>query len=656
MIDLVLVGIGTGNPEHLTLQAVRTLNTADLILIPRKGDDKADLAELRHAICAQVVTNPATRIVTFDMPRRDTATPDYRQSVDHWHDAIAQAWQAAISANLPPAHWPEEQPEDRPDNWSYDRPCDWPDNQRNDLPTQPPSPPPAGPSVRSPAQAPANRSGNTGTIALLVWGDPALYDSTLRIAARLTQRPRTVRSIPGIMSLNMLAAAHGIALNDIGAPFLVTTGRQLRDHGWPPGTDTVVVMLDGDCSFRHIPAAGVTIYWGAYVGMAEQILCSGPLAQAGPGIVATRAEARARHGWIMDIYLLRRAPRATEMAAHAPEPEPHGGQVREVMRDMPDAPHPFIDLSTGINPQAYPLAMPPVAALTRLPETDEEDDLRTAAATAYGAASPRLIAAGPGSQSLISLLPRLTGASTACILGPTYSGHATAWRQAGKTVQTVTDPEHLAEHATLPGTVCIVCNPNNPDGRLLPATLLLDLAERCATHGNHLVVDEAFADFDGQSVIPALPQPGLIVLRSFGKTYGLPGVRLGFLLASDETAKRARDMVGAWPVGTLALAAGRQALRDTRWLGMAAQTAAAAKSRLTTLLDKAGLHHQGQARLFTLVRTRQAQALWTHLRRYGIVTRRFCAMPDALRFGLPGDEQAWNRLEDALLAWRSTPP
>ncbi|MBM9400109.1 precorrin-6A synthase (deacetylating) [Gluconacetobacter azotocaptans] len=248
MIDLVLVGIGTGNPEHLTLQAVRELNAADLILIPRKGDDKADLAELRRAICARVLTNPAIRIAEFDVPRRNTADPDYRRGVAHWHDAIAHAWNEAIHANLP----------------------------------------------------------RGGTVTLLVWGDPALYDSTQRIAARLNPPPKTVRSIPGIMSLNMLAAAHAIALNDIGAPFLVTTGRQLRDHGWPPGTDTVVVMLDGDCSFQHIRADAITIHWGAYVGMAEQILLSGPLAQTGPRIIAARAEARARHGWIMDIYLLRR--------------------------------------------------------------------------------------------------------------------------------------------------------------------------------------------------------------------------------------------------------------------------------------------------------------------------------------------------------------
>ncbi|MBO1359988.1 precorrin-6A synthase (deacetylating) [Acetobacter sacchari] len=247
MNELILVGIGTGNPEHLTLQAVRELNAADLILIPRKGEDKADLADLRRMICAQVLTNPAVRLVEFDMPRRDASTPDYRQGVDSWHNAVANAWSEAIGASLP----------------------------------------------------------DGGKVALLVWGDPALYDSSLRIAARLTPKP-IVRSIPGIMSPNMLAAAHGVALNEIGAPFLVTTGRQLRDHGWPQGVDTVVVMLDGECSFRHLPADGIVVYWGAYVGMPEQIVLTGPLVQMGPRIVAARAAARAKHGWIMDIYLLRR--------------------------------------------------------------------------------------------------------------------------------------------------------------------------------------------------------------------------------------------------------------------------------------------------------------------------------------------------------------
>lgn len=250
MIELLLVGIGTGNPDHLTLQAIKALNSADLVLIPRKGATKADLAELRRSICADVLTNPATRIADFDLPVRDEATADYRRRVDDWHDAIARVWIDTILAEIGPS----------------------------------------------------------GRVALLVWGDPSLYDSTLRIAERVGRTlPLTIKVIPGITSLQALTAAHAIPLNDIGEPFVVTTGRRLRDEGWPPGVDTVAVMLDGECSFRSLAPSGVTIWWAAYVGMAEEITVAGPLAEVADRIVAMRADARARHGWIMDIYLLRRA-------------------------------------------------------------------------------------------------------------------------------------------------------------------------------------------------------------------------------------------------------------------------------------------------------------------------------------------------------------
>lgn len=245
-MHLTLIGIGTGNPEHLTLQAIRAINAQDLILIPRKGVGKADLAELRRAICDEVLTNETTRIVEFDLPVRDETTAEYRRRVDDWHDAIAQAWRGAM-ANHPGA----------------------------------------------------------GRVALLVWGDPSLYDSTLRIAARLNPAPK-VEVIAGITSLQALTAAHAIPVNNIGAPFLVTTGRRLRDEGWPVGVDTLAVMLDGGCAFADIDPTGVHIWWGAYVGMQEQIICEGPLAEVTDRIVRMRAEARGRHGWIMDIYILRR--------------------------------------------------------------------------------------------------------------------------------------------------------------------------------------------------------------------------------------------------------------------------------------------------------------------------------------------------------------
>jgi precorrin-6A synthase len=245
-MHLTLIGIGTGNPEHLTLQAIRAINAQDLILIPHKGEGKADLAELRRTICDDVLTNPETRIVAFDLPVRDEATADYRQRVDDWHDAIALAWQDAMATH---------------------------------------------PSAQK--------------VALLVWGDPSLYDSTLRIAARLNPAPQ-IEVIPGITSLQALTAAHAIPINEIGAPFTVTTGRRLRDDGWPPGVDTIAVMLDGTCAFQTLPPDGYHIWWGGYVGMEEQIICEGPLAEVSAQIVEMRAEARENHGWIMDIYVLRK--------------------------------------------------------------------------------------------------------------------------------------------------------------------------------------------------------------------------------------------------------------------------------------------------------------------------------------------------------------
>ena len=248
MLTVSLIGIGCGDPDQLTLQAVRAINAADLILIPRKGADKSDLADLRRTICAQVLTNRETRIVEFDLPQRDAAREDYRGGVDDWHDAVAAAWAREIATHL----------------------------------------------------------GREGRVALLIWGDPSLYDSSLRIARRLDPAPN-IDVIPGVSAIQALCAAHAIPLNEIGEPFLVTTGRRLREGGWPPDAETVVVMLDGGTAFQSLDAGGVQIWWGAYLGMPNQLVLSGALTEIGPKIVAARAEARATHGWIMDSYILKRA-------------------------------------------------------------------------------------------------------------------------------------------------------------------------------------------------------------------------------------------------------------------------------------------------------------------------------------------------------------
>lgn len=243
MIRLWLIGIGTGNPRHVTLEAVQALREAALILLPRKGPDKADLAELRHAILRDC--DSRAQVIEFDMPQRDERLP-YLQRVRLWHDQIAAIWAGAIAQAQP-----------------------------------------------------------SGPVALLVWGDPGLYDSTLRIAARLQPQP-DLRVIPGITALQALTAAHAIPFNTLNGAVTVTTGRRLRDHGWPDGAQTVAVMLDGACSFQRLDPAGLRIWWGGFLGMPEQLLASGPLDMTGPQIVALREQARARHGWIMDCYLLRR--------------------------------------------------------------------------------------------------------------------------------------------------------------------------------------------------------------------------------------------------------------------------------------------------------------------------------------------------------------
>lgn len=242
LTDIWLIGIGTGHPGHVTLEGRQALRDAACILIPRKGTGKEDLAHLRHAILRAAGTQ--ARVIEFDMPLRDETQP-YQRRVALWHDEIARRWQNAM------------------------------------------------------------RGAPEGPVALLVWGDPGLYDSTLRIAGRLDRQPR-LRVVPGITALQALTAAHAIPFNSVNGAVTVTTGRRLRDHGWPEGAETVVVMLDGQCSFQTLEPEGLHIWWGAFLGMPEQLCDSGPLVQAGPRIAAHRARARAQHGWIMDTYLLRR--------------------------------------------------------------------------------------------------------------------------------------------------------------------------------------------------------------------------------------------------------------------------------------------------------------------------------------------------------------
>ncbi|NHN91719.1 threonine-phosphate decarboxylase CobD [Acetobacter sicerae] len=337
-----------------------------------------------------------------------------------------------------------------------------------------------------------------------------------------------------------------------------------------------------------------------------------------------------------------------------PEIPEHGGQVELVMRAFPEAPAPFIDLSTGISPYPYPFGEVRQTDLTRLPEQGGEERLLDTAMRAYGVQSSNLIVAGPGTQLLISLIPYVLGNRQVILLGPTYSGHATAWRNAGSDVHIVSDMEKFSDEVAQPGRVGILCNPNNPDGRHHDPLDLLALAERCAHVGSSLIIDEAYADFKNNiSVAQYLPHPALNVLRSFGKSYGLPGVRLGFLLTTETLAERMRGMLGAWAVGTAAITIGCKALNDREWLDKQKIKLDCDMQRFLDLCRRRDLSVAGHTSLFALARSQSAPELWSHLCKLGILTRSFVDRPEDIRFGLPRSESAWQRLEQALNTWRS---
>ena len=239
----------------------------------------------------------------------------------------------------------------------------------------------------------------------------------------------------------------------------------------------------------------------------------------------------------------------------------HGGAL-EVARELaPDAPKPWIDLSTSVNPHAYPLPNLGIEAWSRLPENGALAKLEAAAALRYGAAATSVVA-GPGSQALVQALSHILPHGAIGALAPTYGGFAAAFAAVGARV---IEAERLEDMGAL--DVAIVVNPNNPDGRITPRAALLDLHRRLAPHAGVLIVDEALADLDAEeSVAPSLPTSRAVVLRSFGKAYGLAGLRLGFALASPDIVPSLRAALGPWPVSGPAIAIGVRALADWDWL------------------------------------------------------------------------------------------
>ena len=241
-----VIGIGAGDPDYMTVQAIQALNDTQVFFALDKGEAKSDLVALRRQICTRFIREPGYRFVELPDPKRSTDVQDgaYREAVSEWHAARTRIWATAISTELGP----------------------------------------------------------DGVGAFLAWGDPSLYDSTLRILeAVAADVDFTFDVIPGITAVQALTARHRIPLNEVGEPVLITTGRQLRTQRLSGST---VVMLDADCSFRACPA-GTRIWWGAYLGTEDEMLVAGTVGEVGARIAAERAEARARHGWIMDTYLLR---------------------------------------------------------------------------------------------------------------------------------------------------------------------------------------------------------------------------------------------------------------------------------------------------------------------------------------------------------------
>jgi cobalamin biosynthetic protein CobC len=318
----------------------------------------------------------------------------------------------------------------------------------------------------------------------------------------------------------------------------------------------------------------------------------------------------------------------------------HGGNINAARRLFPDAPEPWIDLSTGINPVPYPITEFPAASLSRLPEPAEQAALEAAAAKAYGAAPWAEIVAAPGTQAIIQWLPRIFPAARVAILGPTYGEHEKSWCAAGAYIINATSQSDLANC-----DVGVVVNPNNPDGRLLSPDDLKQVGTQVGT----LIVDEAFMDVIDPSagLAPTLPD-NAILLRSVGKAYGLAGLRLGFAVAHTDLAARLRAALGPWAISGPAVAIGQRALADSAWLADAIRRLTVESARLDRLLTASGFTIIGGTPLFRLARSADAAGWFTRLAARGILARPFPADPGLLRFGIPHGASEWERLEAVL--------
>ena len=332
------------------------------------------------------------------------------------------------------------------------------------------------------------------------------------------------------------------------------------------------------------------------------------------------------------------------------EPLLHGGDIGAARRLFPGAPEPFIDLSTGINPNPYPLPRFSPVLFARLPEPAAAEALAQAAARAYGAPTAAHIVPAPGTQILLPLVAGLARPGRAAILTPTYPELCRAATLAGHAVKTVRRTEDCGD-----ATLVIVGNPNNPDGRLVPRPTLLTLAQDLRRRSGVLVIDEAFMDVElpGASLAADVACGNIVVLRSFGKFFGLAGVRLGFAITAPALAARLGALLGPWAVSGPALAVGTKALADTDWIERTHKRLEEAALKLDTILNASGLHITGGTSLFRLVETPAANALFRHLGHAGIFVRAFPDHASWLRFGLPRSAREWRRLDAAMVSFRN---
>ncbi|WP_347901475.1 threonine-phosphate decarboxylase CobD [Pseudomonas purpurea] len=327
----------------------------------------------------------------------------------------------------------------------------------------------------------------------------------------------------------------------------------------------------------------------------------------------------------------------------------HGGRLRKAALTYGIAEADWLDLSSGLAPWPWPIPEIPLRAWARLPETD--DGLEQAACEYYGA--PQVLPVA-GSQAAIQLLPRLRRAGKVGVLSPCYAEHAEAWRRSGYIVREVTEQEVDFFLDSL--DVLVVVNPNNPTGLSLTPERLLDWHARLAQRGGWLVVDEAFMDNTPHLSLSAhANKVGLIILRSFGKFFGLAGVRLGFVLAERKLLKLLAEQVGPWAVSGPTRILGQVCLRDTAGHAQQRQRSEAASQRLALLLERYGFKPQGGCALFQWLITDRAGQLHEFMATRGILLRLF-PHNSSLRFGLPADEADWLRLDEAFAAYRKDVP